>query len=320
MPTVSSRAARRAVLAVALLLGPAHRAAAAEASLEFFYGPNQSSWLTQRTLEVKVDGTPLTLPAPPTAPGAGQPLFRGPLGAGAHRLDVVTALDGDSSVFTYVEGARVTMRGVLQLDAQPGDVVEVRAKIVRVEGLTVKWEDRARLALDATIRRTGQPAVEVAGTAAPVETSKPSAAVAAAAAAAPAPAPVAAPPAPKPAAAVAAAPKPAAACTLAPVRFAFDSSALTAEAGASLDAFAACLAASGRAVRLEGHCDGQGPDVYNEWLGAQRAAAAARHLRERGVAPQKITVRSMSAGSPVCTGGGRACNARNRRVEATVLE
>jgi outer membrane protein OmpA-like peptidoglycan-associated protein len=339
MQTFALLAARRAALAVALLLGPAGHAVAADASLELFYGPDQPDRLTLRKLEVKLDGLPLPVPLPAKGSDPTQAALRGPLSAGAHRLDVTVGLDSDPKVFTYLEGTRFTMRGVLQLDAQAGDVVEVRARVIRVEGVTVKWEDRARLALDATIRRVGQPPVEVAGTPAPAEAPRPAAApvvaaAAAAAAAAPPPAPTPSPaPAaePSPAAAPVAAPVAAAAprapepavatpCKLSPVRFAFDSSTLSAESAASLDAFAACLAGSARPVRVEGHCDSHGPDVYNEWLGAQRAAAAARRLRERGVAPERITVRSMSAGSPTCADGTKACSARNRRVEATVLE
>lgn len=307
MQTSASLAARRAALAVVLLLGLARHAAAADSSLELYYGPDQADWLTLRTLEVKLDGLALTVPLPAKERDPAQAVLRSPLSVGAHRLDVTVGLDSKSKVFTYVEGTRFTMRGVLQLDALAGDVVEVRARVVRVEGVTVKWEDRARLALDATIRRIGQPPLEVAGTPADAEAPRPPVApVVAAAAAATAPAPVAA--------------AAGAACRLPPIRFAFDSSSLSAEAEASLDAFAACLAGGRRSVRLEGHCDSHGPDAYNEWLGAQRAAAAARRLRERGVAPELITVRSMSAGRPVCTEGTRACSARNRRVEATVLE
>jgi outer membrane protein OmpA-like peptidoglycan-associated protein len=295
--------------AVALLLAAAAPAAASEASLELFYGHDSSGWLALRSLEVKLDGVPLPVQTPQKGGDPAQVLLRGPLTTGAHRLDVAAGLEGNSTVFTYVEDVRFTMRGVLQLDVQPGDVVEVRSHVVAADGVTVKWEDRFRLALDATVRKGAHPVV-------------------AAAPATPAPAPEAAPaPAPEAAAATlapqpAARPPPAHAerCALPPVRFAFDKATLTADAEAALDAFAACLAGSGGAVRLEGHCDGQGPDLYNEWLGAQRAAAAARRLRERGVAPERITVRSMSAGSPTCTDVSVACNARNRRVEAVVLE
>lgn len=323
----SVRATRARLLAAALLAAAAAPAAAAEASLELFHGPDQSRWVSLRSLEVRLDGVPLPVPRPAKGSDPAQLLLRGPLTAGTHRLDVAAGLDGDSSVFTYVEDVRFTMRGVLQLDVQPGDVVEVRTHVVAVEGVTVKWEDRYRLALDATVRR-GAPA-EVATPA--VGAPSPESATVPVADPAPAPAqalvavasPQAAEPAPVAAPGKPPARRPApsgAACVLAPVRFAFDKATLSGEAEAALDAFAACLGGATSAVRLEGHCDGQGPDLYNEWLGAQRAAAAAHRLRERGVAPERITVRSMSAGHPACTDASAACNARNRRVEAVVLE
>jgi len=321
------------LLALAALVLAAGPARAADGSLEIFHGPDEAEWLTLRTLEFKLDGQALGVPLPVQPRDASKILFQRPVNAGAHRLDVVALLDGESSVFTYVDKVRFTMRGVLQLDVQPGDVVEVRTRVMDQPGVTVKWEDRHRLSLEATIRRTGQAPVAVvaqtdATAAAPAPAAAPPPAPAPAPVAAPPPAPVAAPPpppapAPAPVAAPAPAPRPqppAAACALQPIRFAFAKADLTAEGEAALDAFAACLAAGGRRVRLEGHTDATGPSEYNEWLGAQRAAAAARHLRARGLAPDRITVRSMSAGSPVCTEADRACRARNRRVEATVLE
>jgi outer membrane protein OmpA-like peptidoglycan-associated protein len=336
MPSTARPPCRLAL--AALLLLAARPAASAEGDLELFHGPDQSEWLTLRTLEVRLDGLPLPVPLPGRGHDPAKVLLRGPLPRGAHRLDVVVVADGDSTVFTYVDGLRFTMRGVLQLDVVTGDVVEVHTRVLAQEGMTVKWEDRYRLSLEATVRRSGQLPVTSTAQAEPTVVVAPAAAPAAVAAPAPAaaaPAAVAAPSAaaaPALAAAAVAAPvagpsrrpspRPAttAGCAVAPIQFAFDQSALPPEAEAALDRFSACLAASGRAVRVEGHCDDQGPDSYNEWLGAQRAAAAARHLRQRGVAPERITVRSRSAGAPVCTAADRACRARNRRVEIVVLD
>lgn len=315
-PSAAAGLALRRSLAAALLAA-AWPAAASDASMVFSHGPDQREWLTLRTLEVRVDGVPIPvgLPDAKSDPTQATAVTRGPLSAGSHRLDVKAGFDGASDVFTYVDGVRVTMRGVLQLDVQPGDVVEVRSRVVRQDGVTVKWEDRYRLALDATIRRSGQQVAVAPVTGSQAAPDAPAVASPAPAQPAPAqPAPAPAAPMPAPAAAPARA-----ACSLAPIRFAFAKSELTAEAAAALDQLAGCLVAGGAAVRLEGHCDAQGPEVYNQWLGAQRAAAAARHLRERGVPPERITVRSLSAGQPVCTEPGAACNARNRRVEAVVL-
>ncbi|HET8733394.1 MAG TPA: hypothetical protein VFM45_06430, partial [Anaeromyxobacteraceae bacterium] len=144
--------ALRLALAAALLAA-ARPAAASDASLVFAHGPDQREWLTLRAIEVKVDGVPIPVASPDAKgdPTQARAVTRGPLAAGSHRLDVKAGFTGASDVFTYVDDVRVTMRGVLQLDVQPGDVVEVHSRVVRQDGVTVKWEDRYRLALDATI-------------------------------------------------------------------------------------------------------------------------------------------------------------------------
>lgn len=120
-----------ALAALLLAAGPARAAAAAaDGSLEIFHGPDQADWLTLRALQLELDGQALAVPLPARPPDAAKVLFQQPVAAGAHRLDVVALLDGDSSVFTYVDKVRFTMRGVLQLDVQPGDVVEVRTRVV----------------------------------------------------------------------------------------------------------------------------------------------------------------------------------------------
>jgi OOP family OmpA-OmpF porin len=321
--TAAVRTATRAAIAVALLLAGASRAAAADASLELFYGPDESEWLTLRTIQVLLDGQPVAAAVPARGADTTRPFATAPVAAGAHRLEVTTTYDGDSKVFTYVDSVGFKMRGLLQLDVLAGDVVTVRARVMAQPGVTVQWQDRFRLALDARVRRTATTELAAAPEAIPAAppaaaTPAPAAAPEPAQAAAPAP-PAAAPPAARqpPARPPAAA---ATACALAPIRFAFDQATLGAEAEGALDGFAGCLVASGRAVRLEGHTDNQGPDVYNEWLGAQRAAAAARRLRQHGVAAERITVRSLSAGQPICTEDTIACRSRNRRVEAVVAE
>jgi peptidoglycan-associated lipoprotein len=321
MPSsTASHTGLRAALAAALLCAALPRAAADDPSLELSYGPDETGWLTLRSLRVVLDGRPLQLAPPSRADDPARPLLRAPLFPGAHKLVVEAGLEGDSAVFTYVEGHLFTMRGVLQVEVLPGDVVAVRARVVAQPGVTVQWQDRFRLALDATVRHTQQ--AEVA--AVPTATATPASASTLSSTAAhpetptPAPAPMAIPtPAAAPARPVR---PPAPACALQPVRFAFGQATLTAEGEAALDRLAACLSRSGRTVRLEGHTDGLGSPAYNEWLGTQRAAAAARRLRLQGVAPERITVRSLSAASPACAEGGPGCNARNRRVEALVLE
>jgi len=154
----TSRRSLRLALA-ALVLAAATPAAAADAALEFTWGPVRSEWLALRSLEVLVDGVPakVAMPEKPYDPQKAEVTTRLPLASGAHQLEVVATFDGDSSVFTYVDGVRFTMRGVQELDAKPGDAVAVRAHVVARDGVTVKWEERYGLVLDATVRQGAVP-------------------------------------------------------------------------------------------------------------------------------------------------------------------
>lgn len=109
-------------------------------------------------------------------------------------------------------------------------------------------------------------------------------------------------------------------CEGPPLRFEFDKASLTPEAREALDRFVACVAASLRKVRVEGHTDAVGTDEYNRWLAWDRAAAAAAYLRERGLAPGRVTTRFVGKGRPVCREATEACYARNRRVEVITVE
>jgi outer membrane protein OmpA-like peptidoglycan-associated protein len=71
---------------------------------------------------------------------------------------------------------------------------------------------------------------------------------------------------------------------------------------------------------VEGHTDAVGTDEYNRWLAWDRAAAAAAYLRERGLAPGRVTTRFVGKGRPVCREATEACYARNRRVEVITVE
>jgi outer membrane protein OmpA-like peptidoglycan-associated protein len=323
-------------LLVAVLAALALPAAAAQGSLlELYFGPHETEWLELKTLKVALDGAELqlTLPAPGADPA--RPIYSGALAPGRHTLQVDAGLEGDSQVFSYVERYLFTMSEQVGLGAPPAEVVSVQAMVIADGGITVNWTERYRLALRATHYRSDRAAAVEAP------------AVARAPEAAPAPSPAAAAPVPAPAPdAVAVAPSPAlesvptktkasparpaaaaqasagttsapgpARCTLEPVRFEFSKADLGDAARTGLDRLAACLTATSVAIVLEGHADPQGPADYNEWLGEERAKAAAAHLKERGVPASRLTIRTAGATRLVCTGVGPACNSLNRRVE-----
>ena len=96
--------------------------------------------------------------------------------------------------------------------------------------------------------------------------------------------------------------------------FDFDSSALRAESRALLDAHAAALKASPRAVRLEGHADERGTREYNIALGERRAQAVRAYLLSQGVT-SPIEVVSYGEERPAVDASNEYAWQQNRRVE-----
>jgi len=96
--------------------------------------------------------------------------------------------------------------------------------------------------------------------------------------------------------------------------FDFDSSALRAESRSLLNAHAAALKSSPRAVRLEGHADERGTREYNIALGERRAQAVRAYLLSQGVdAP--IEVVSYGEERPAVDQSNSYSWQQNRRVE-----
>lgn len=96
--------------------------------------------------------------------------------------------------------------------------------------------------------------------------------------------------------------------------FDFDSSALRADSRQLLDAHAAALKASPRAIRLEGHADERGTREYNIALGERRAQAVRAYLVARGVT-SPIEVVSYGEERPAVDQSNQYAWQQNRRVE-----
>jgi len=282
-------ARRHLALGAALLLSLAGPAVAGDRGprLELLYGPNQTTQVTLDSVAVELDGRPLPVEKPAPGAPADQPFYAGPLPPGAHRLDVLVTMVGDSAVFRYVTDYRFAMRGRLEFASAAEGVVQATLRITDRLSPGVEWYDRYGLALSAV--RTVPPPAPRSGRAAPA----------------------AAPP------ALAAPVAASAACALEPLHFKFMRSDLSTQARGSLDRFAACLARTGAQVTLVGHCDRRGSDEVNQQLGARRAEAAARYLTDRGIAAARLDVASRGADEPLCVEATAACHARNRRVVAT---
>jgi peptidoglycan-associated lipoprotein len=101
--------------------------------------------------------------------------------------------------------------------------------------------------------------------------------------------------------------------------FAFDSSNLTPEAIAALDAHIAVLKTTNSTVRLEGHTDERGTREYNLALGERRANSVRDCMVLNGIATSRIEAISYGEERPVAFGSDEASWAQNRRVELVVV-
>lgn len=97
--------------------------------------------------------------------------------------------------------------------------------------------------------------------------------------------------------------------------FDFDSSALTDEARAAVDAHITLLLTNDQSVRLEGHTDERGTREYNLALGERRAQSVRDYMVANGVPSYRIEMISYGEENPVAYGSGEASWQQNRRVE-----
>ena len=99
------------------------------------------------------------------------------------------------------------------------------------------------------------------------------------------------------------------------VHFAFDSSAINAEAANVLNEQVAFLKNYPDAVVLvAGHTDERGSREYNHALGERRAQAVKNYLASQGVANARVETISYGEDRPAATGTDEASHAENRRA------
>jgi peptidoglycan-associated lipoprotein len=97
------------------------------------------------------------------------------------------------------------------------------------------------------------------------------------------------------------------------VYFAFDSSAIDAEAQNTLARQAAWLKANPQVgITVEGHCDERGTREYNLALGERRANSVKEHLVSLGIEPSRINTISYGKERPIVLGTGEAVWRLNR--------
>jgi peptidoglycan-associated lipoprotein len=74
-------------------------------------------------------------------------------------------------------------------------------------------------------------------------------------------------------------------------------------------------------LRLEivGHCDERGSDEYNLALGQRRSLSAKQFMVDRGINPDRISVRSMGEEQPIDPASNEDAWMRNRRDEFIIV-
>jgi peptidoglycan-associated lipoprotein len=115
-------------------------------------------------------------------------------------------------------------------------------------------------------------------------------------------------------------PAPTAAATLSHAYFAFDASALSADAKRALDEDARLLAQNPQVqVEIQGHCDERGSTAYNMALGQRRAQAVRNYLVAQGVSANRLTTVSFGEERPARSGSDEGAWSQNRRAELELL-
>lgn len=100
------------------------------------------------------------------------------------------------------------------------------------------------------------------------------------------------------------------------IHFALDQSFISPESANILDRIAQVLRENPMIlVTLVGHTDPRASDAYNLELGLRRAISARNYLLQKGVVPERLTIRSQGESQPVSPGQTKLDFARDRRTE-----
>jgi outer membrane protein OmpA-like peptidoglycan-associated protein len=103
--------------------------------------------------------------------------------------------------------------------------------------------------------------------------------------------------------------------------FANNSTNLLAESFAELNRLAKLLIENfSLRIRIEGHTDGLGSDVYNLELSRKRAESIYLYLISKGVKEAQLEIKAFGESKPIADNNTESGKKRNRRVEFTVLE
>jgi outer membrane protein OmpA-like peptidoglycan-associated protein len=106
------------------------------------------------------------------------------------------------------------------------------------------------------------------------------------------------------------------------VFFELDKAELKVESLQTLDALVATLVAHPEItdLRIEGHTDTQGTDVYNQGLSERRASAVLGYLVQSGIGSDRVEAEGFGESRPLQLGDSEDVHATNRRVEFVIVE
>lgn len=108
--------------------------------------------------------------------------------------------------------------------------------------------------------------------------------------------------------------------TLEPVYFDFDKDTIQQRSFGLLDELAATIRQHELTIRVEGHTDWVGTDVYNDDLSNRRAASVVRYLLSKGVPDAQLSSAGFGEARPIETNETDAGRAKNRRVVFTIVK
>jgi outer membrane protein OmpA-like peptidoglycan-associated protein/nitrous oxidase accessory protein NosD len=100
------------------------------------------------------------------------------------------------------------------------------------------------------------------------------------------------------------------------IHFALDKDNISPASGKILDAIAQVLRDNPSIIiEIQGHTDRRASNAYNLKLAARRAKSTRNYLIRRGIAPERMTIRSFGESQLLTDGISKLDHARNRRVE-----